>query len=562
MTARVLVVDDILPNVKLLEAKLSGEYFDVITAQSGAEGIEKAERLSPDIILLDVMMPGMDGFETCQRLKNSPLTSHIPVVMVTALTDATDRVRGLESGADDFLSKPVNDVALMARVRSLVRLKMTVDEWRIRENTANQFGFVGNKGTFLAEPSEKARVMVIEDRPFESDKFVETLKRDDDSVIAAKTGDQAIALAQQNEVDIITVSLNLGGEDGLRLCSHLRSNERTRSVPILMVGEETDMKRIAQGLEIGAHDYILRPVDRNELLARVRTQVRRKRYQDRLRANYEMSLSLALTDSLTGLFNRRYLMVHLEKLLAKNRDAKKNLCVLMMDIDFFKKINDTHGHAVGDEVLKIFADRVGQRLAIGVGGEGFFAEGGIEAGELGEGGGFVFAFLEFAPEGEGFFEEAASLGFFVEGGLNFAEAEEGAGEAGFVVGGAGQIEALLIEGERGSEVAAGLVDEGEIAEGDNFAAAVADLAAELEGLRIALDGLIAAAGVEMEAAEIAERGGFAAFVAGGAAQRQGFEIELQGLRGIAERDADAGQIAEGRGLGALVAQAAPDHAGA
>lgn len=362
MTARVLVVDDILPNVKLLEAKLSGEYFDVITAQSGAEGIEKAEKLSPDIILLDVMMPGMDGFETCQRLKSNPATSHIPVVMVTALTDATDRVRGLESGADDFLSKPVNDVALMARVRSLVRLKMTVDEWRIRENTANQFGFMGGKGTLLAEPSEKARVMVIEDRPFESDKFVETLKRDDDSAVAVKNGEQAMAQAQQNEFDIITLSLNLAGEDGLRLCSQLRSNERTRAVPILMVGEETDMKRIAQGLEIGAHDYILRPVDRNELLARVRTQVRRKRYQDRLRANYEMSLSLALTDSLTGLFNRRYLMVHLEKLLAKNREANKNLCVLMLDIDHFKKVNDTYGHAVGDEVLKTFAERVSQRL--------------------------------------------------------------------------------------------------------------------------------------------------------------------------------------------------------
>ncbi len=317
MTARVLVVDDILPNVKLLEAKLSGEYFDVLTATSGAEGIQKAETMSPDIILLDVMMPGMDGFETCQRLKANPATAHIPVVMVTALTDATDRVRGLESGADDFLSKPVNDVALMARVRSLVRLKMTVDEWRIRENTANQFGFVGNKGTFLAEPSEKARVMVIEDKSFESDKFVETLKRDDDTVMAVRTGDQAIAMAQQNEFDIITVSLNLSGEDGLRLCSHLRSNERTRAVPLLMVGEEGDMKRIAQGLEIGAHDYILRPVDRNELLARVRTQIRRKRYQDRLRSNYETSLSLALTDSLTGLFNRRYLMVHLEKLIKK-----------------------------------------------------------------------------------------------------------------------------------------------------------------------------------------------------------------------------------------------------
>lgn len=250
----------------------------------------------------------------------------------------------------------------MARVRSLVRLKMTVDEWRIRENTANQFGFAQNKGTFLTESSTLARVLVIEDRPFESEKFVETLKRDDDMVMAVRTGEQGIALGQQNDFDIITVSLSLAGEDGLRLCSQLRSNERTRSVPILMVGEETDMKRIAQGLEIGAHDYILRPVDRNELLARVRTQIRRKRYQDRLRSNYEMSLSLALTDSLTGLFNRRYLMVHLEKLLRKNAESKKQLCVLTLDLDHFKKINDTYGHGAGDEVLKTFAERMTQRL--------------------------------------------------------------------------------------------------------------------------------------------------------------------------------------------------------
>jgi len=362
MTARILIVDDILPNVKLLEAKLSGEYFDVLTALSGPEGIKKAEEHSPDIILLDVMMPGMDGFETCQLLKSNPLTSHIPVVMVTALTDATDRVRGLEMGADDFLSKPVNDVALMARVRSLVRLKMTVDEWRVRENTASQFGLIGKQALIVNESFEKAKVLVIEDKVFESEKFVETLKRDDDTVTPVRSGEQGIALAQQNNFDIITVSLNLAAEDGLRLCSHLRSNERTRSVPILIIGEETDMKRIAVGLEIGAYDYILRPIDRNELLARVRTQVRRKRYQDRLKANYEVSLSMALTDTLTGLYNRRYLMVHLEKLLRKNAEAKKTMCVLMLDLDHFKHINDTYGHGAGDEALKIFSERVLQRL--------------------------------------------------------------------------------------------------------------------------------------------------------------------------------------------------------
>ncbi|MCK4945866.1 MAG: PleD family two-component system response regulator [Alphaproteobacteria bacterium] len=376
MAARVLVIDDILPNVKLLEAKLSSEYFDVITALSGAEGIQKAETLSPDIILLDVMMPNMDGFETCHRLKSNLITSHIPIVMVTALTDATDRVRGLEAGADDFLSKPVNDVALMARVRSLVRLKMTVDEWRIRENTANQFGFTGNKSTILSEHYEKARVLTVEDKTFESEKFIETLKRDEDAVTAVRSGEQAITLAQQNDFDIIIVSLNLANEDGLRLCSQLRLNERTRSVPILVIGEESDMKRITTGLEIGAHDYILRPVDRNELLARVRTQVRRKRYQDRLRTNYEISLSMALTDSLTSLYNRRYLMVHLEKLLRKNIEAKKTMCVLMLDIDHFKQINDTYGHGAGDEVLKIFSERILMRLrsfdlVVRLGGEEF-----------------------------------------------------------------------------------------------------------------------------------------------------------------------------------------------
>lgn len=378
MSARVLVVDDILPNVKLLEAKLTSEYYDVLTATSGQEALDKVKNDSPDIVLLDVMMPGMDGFEVCQRIKEDQNTSHIPVVMVTALTDSADRVRGLESGADDFLSKPLNDTALMARVRSLVRLKMTVDEWRTRETTATQLGVVEESATVMNEPVEAARVLVVEDQSFESDKFVESLAVDKDIVIVCDTGAEAMQKIAEADYDLLVISLNLENEDGLRLVSHLRSAERTRHVPILMIGGQDDMPRVAHGLEIGAHDYVLRPVDRNELLARVRTQVRRKRFQERLRSNFELSLSMALTDALTGLYNRRYFEVHLQKLIQKNKTSKKSLGVLMMDIDHFKNINDTYGHNVGDEILKIFSHRIQDNLrsfdlVARLGGEEFIA---------------------------------------------------------------------------------------------------------------------------------------------------------------------------------------------
>ena len=362
MSARILVVDDILPNVKLLEAKLSAEYYDVLTASNGEEALERVEKDNPDIILLDVMMPGMDGFEVCERIKANPLVSHIPVVMVTALTDAAERVKGLEAGADDFLSKPVNDTALMARVRSLVRLKMTVDEWRARENTATELGVVEQSADVMNEPVERAAVLVVESHNFEAEAVKKALEVDSDHVVHAKTGMDAMKEIGSHDFDLIVVSLNLEEEDGLRLCSHLRSNERTRNIPLLMVADEQDMPRVAQGLEIGAHDYILRPMDKNELLARSRTQIRRKRFQEHLRSNYELSLSMALVDSLTGLYNRRYFEVHLQKLLAQQGSSSKSLGVLLMDIDHFKGVNDTHGHGVGDEVLKVFADRMKDKI--------------------------------------------------------------------------------------------------------------------------------------------------------------------------------------------------------
>ncbi len=363
MSAKILVVDDIAPNVKLLEAKLAREFFRVITAMSGPEALEKAKTEKPDVILLDIMMPGMDGFEVCEKLKADPATQNIPVVMVTALTDISDRVRGLEAGADDFLSKPVNDLALMSRVRSLIRLKMTADEWMLREETAHQFGAATQEINMGDVDTSAAEILLVEGSASEAQRLVESLQRDKHKVTVVPNGTRAMELAEKTPYDVILVSLNLDGEDGLRLCSHLRLDGVTKSVPIVMLADEQDMVRVATGLEFnGAHDYLLRPVDRNELRARIKTQVRRRRYQKLLRANYETSISMALTDSLTGLFNRRYLMAHLKKMMEEANIGMKPLCVLMFDIDHFKNINDTYGHGVGDEVLREFSARLGKQI--------------------------------------------------------------------------------------------------------------------------------------------------------------------------------------------------------
>lgn len=362
MSARILVVDDLLPNVKLLEAKLTSEYFDVLTANDGPSALEIIEAQPPDIVLLDVMMPGMDGFEVCQRIKQQPETMHIPVVMITALSDAADRVRGIECGADDFLTKPVNDTALFARVRSLVRLKMMMDEWRMREQTTGQLGVLRDETSLLDVDASQAAVLLLDDNDVDAKKVVETLGQDDDIVIATDTVESMLDYAMKREFDLIIVNLNLREQDSLRLCSRLRSAERTRQIPILLVVEEDQVDRLAKGFDLGINDYLIKPIDRNELLARARTQIRRWRYHGRLRETYERSIEMALTDSLTGLYNRRYLSAHVDGQIERMKVSEKAMSLMMFDIDFFKAINDTHGHAAGDEVLEELARRVTHNL--------------------------------------------------------------------------------------------------------------------------------------------------------------------------------------------------------
>ncbi len=375
MTAQILVVDDVAANVKLLEAKLISDYYEVITASDGFEALEQAKAHKPDLILLDVMMPGMDGFETCQRLKADPELSHIPVVMVTALSEKTDRLKGLEAGADDFITKPINDAAMFARVKSLIRIKTLLDELRLRDTTGMQMGVDTNEeNSFIADVAG-AKVLLVDDDSVQSKQILSKLNETYETHLV-EDPEKALSVAKEGAFDVIIISTFLADMDGLRLASHLKTQEETRNVPILVFVDEDEHHVMLKALEMGINDYLTAPVDKNEMAVRVRTQLRRKRYQDALKSQYQKSVSMALTDGLTGLYNRHYLNAHLGNMVKQSLKNERKFALMIMDMDHFKSVNDTYGHDAGDMVLKQLATLITRAaratdLAARFGGEEF-----------------------------------------------------------------------------------------------------------------------------------------------------------------------------------------------
>jgi len=354
VTARILVVDDVEANVRLLEAKLTLEYYDVVSCHDGATALKLAAAERPDIILLDVMMPGMDGFETCRRLKADPETRHIPVVLVTALDGREDRIRGLEAGADDFVTKPLDDVVLFARVRSLTRLKLIMDELREREESGRRLG-VSTDGAGRLRGSG-GRVLIVDDNARQAEKIATELGRENRPTIETDAGNALVA--SRGLIDLMIVNIAAESFDGLRLVAQVRSVEATRHLPILAVVDAAERPRLIKALDLGVNDILTRPVDSEELSARARTQIRRKRYTDFLKEKLDYSLEMAVTDALTGLHNRRYMAGQLQAFVQRANHGGDPVSVLVLDIDHFKSVNDGFGHDAGDEVLREFAVRL------------------------------------------------------------------------------------------------------------------------------------------------------------------------------------------------------------
>lgn len=378
MSGRILVVDDVPTNRVLLKAKLSTAYYDVTTAETGAAAIAMATSEQPDMILVDVMMSDIDGFEVCEILKKSSETAHIPVIMMTAVDEPEQRIRGLEAGADDFLTKPVDDLTLFARVRNLMRMKIMFDELRMRDATSRELGLHNFVEEKLEDLDESGSVLLVASDQDEASQWHGLLRsRLNASITEADGAEGVLARSSEEPPDVFVIHrLLMDGGSGLRLISALRSRSETRQSAIIFVTDNGDTESAAAALDIGASDYIVTPFDPNEMCVRIRSQLRRKKYSDRLRSNVIDGLKMAVIDPLTELYNRRYALQHLRTIMERSEQEDSEFSIMMLDLDDFKHVNDRFGHDAGDAVLREFARRLqssvrGIDLVARLGGEEF-----------------------------------------------------------------------------------------------------------------------------------------------------------------------------------------------
>jgi two-component system cell cycle response regulator len=350
--AKILIVDDEPRNVKLLAGILSSEKYASIPAYNGEEALEKVAEEVPDLILLDIMMPKPDGFEVTKELKSNPNYRDIPIILVTALDGTDNKIMGLDAGADEFLNKPVNKAELLARIKSLLRLKQYQDRLKVHADTRN--GLI-TPNVPIHGAIELPSILLVEDNDKDSKLIQYFMHGEPYKFMLAKDGSEAISRAQQEKVDLILLDIVLPGMNGFEVCRRLKESEQTKNIQIVAITSLRDMDSKIKGIELGADDYLVKPINQHELKVRVKSLIKKKAYLDGLQNSYEMAVNSAITDKLTGLHNHAYFKHFLEIEIKRSLRQKTPVSLLMIDIDDFKLCNDQLGHLAGDQILKEIA---------------------------------------------------------------------------------------------------------------------------------------------------------------------------------------------------------------
>jgi len=351
----ILVVDDDPMNVKLVDAILKKDGYESLKAYNGIEALAQVEEHHPDLILLDVMMPGKDGYQVTRELKGNAATAGIPIIMITALNGTEDKVRGLECGADEFLTKPVNAAELLARVKSMLRLKQYRDQLITR--TRSEKAFSHHPGTMVPAGSEARRqhVLLVEDSEKDLRLLSGQIQDQTYDFSVAQDGEEALQKVLAGGIDLVLLDIFLPGMDGFEVCQRLKGSAETHNTQLVLITCLKDLEGKIKGMELGADDYLIKPVDGRELTARIKALLAKKSYIDQLHSHYEQALSSAISDGLTGLYNQTYFKKFLDLELKRSQRQNYPTSLLMLDLDNFKTFNDRYGHPAGDQILRDMA---------------------------------------------------------------------------------------------------------------------------------------------------------------------------------------------------------------
>ncbi|WP_299938265.1 diguanylate cyclase [uncultured Pelagimonas sp.] len=359
MTGRILVVDAVPTNRIILRVKLSAAFYEVVQAASGKAALAMMKKSKPDLVITASDLPDMTGRALVTALRRFDTGVRLPVVMLHSDDDPGERIASLAAGADDVLARPIDDLVMLARLRSLLRARDAEAELQLRDDTRRALGLAEQSAEFTTPANI---TLIATGRQPEAEKIVSDLSAElRDRVVLVDPDD---ALRERRPTpDVIVIAEGPGGQgEGLTLLAQMRASTLTRHASLIYVAQPHQRREAASALDMGANDLLAGGLDLQELTLRLKKQIERKRTADRLRANMQDGLRAAVTDPLTGLYNRRYTLPHLARLAERSSRQGRPYALLVADLDHFKKVNDEFGHPAGDAVLVAFAQRLKDNL--------------------------------------------------------------------------------------------------------------------------------------------------------------------------------------------------------
>ncbi|MFK7837235.1 MAG: diguanylate cyclase [Sulfitobacter sp.] len=358
MQGKILIVDAIATNRIVLKVKLKKAFYNVLQVGSMADAMKVARAETPDLVICALELPDGGAAALCRALSGHAGTQHIPLIAIGCQTSDAARMTTLEAGVHDVLAQPVNEVLLLGRVRSLIRAHNAASEWQMREDTCRALG--------MAEPAAEFEeqghcIMVSADRPT-LQKYASQMRnvlRMKLSLSSASVLMQQVAEEKVPDVFVLVLPQDIEhAMEDLRLISTLKAAASARHAGVIVLQTSPNATLGANALDLGADDLMSDGFDAAELALRIKSVMRRNRMREALRATVRTGLQAAVFDPLTGLYNRRYAMPHLERMAEHGLSTSRSFAVMVADLDHFKHINDAYGHASGDAVLVEVANRL------------------------------------------------------------------------------------------------------------------------------------------------------------------------------------------------------------